>query len=320
PATAFHQLDVRFIEKSNYPLALLVVPGTQLTLIINHHATRYSDTVAFRLLASMEYLLHSFVEKPNEAIEKFSLVEPFGLTTCDEVSVDQAVGALRPETRFESVVEWFESQVASNPNRPAVTLGDKTLSYHELNAMVNEIAVRLVQVGVQRNGRVAIACDCCVETIASIFAVLKCGAAYIPVDPGTSESVLADRLRPLDIESIVGDKEMQSLAASLEVPIVSTKRNLPNANPRAETERVCSSLPDASDTAYLIFTSGSTGTAKAVEVSHGALSRSTFARTTFYPTSPESFLLLSPLWFDSSIAGLFWTICSGGKLVVPVDG
>jgi amino acid adenylation domain-containing protein len=71
--------------------------------------------------------------------------------------------------------------------------------------------------------------------------------------------------------------------------------------------------------AYLIYTSGSTGTPKGVLVSHRNLVHSTFARFLYYQERLDSFLLLSPFAFDSSVAGLFWTLCRGGMLVIPEE-
>ncbi len=79
-------------------------------------------------------------------------------------------------------------------------------------------------------------------------------------------------------------------------------------------------LRDLSLPAYLIYTSGSTGEPKAVEVSHRSLSQSTQVRFSFYPAPVRAFLLLSSLSFDSSVAGIFWTLAQGGKLVLPASG
>ncbi|OPG74918.1 hypothetical protein B1218_35335, partial [Pseudomonas ogarae] len=79
-------------------------------------------------------------------------------------------------------------------------------------------------------------------------------------------------------------------------------------------------LPAANDLAYLIYTSGSTGAPKAVEISHGALSFSTQVRMAAYEAPVRSYLLLSSFAFDSSVAGIFWTLAQGGRLVLPAPG
>ena len=79
-----------------------------------------------------------------------------------------------------------------------------------------------------------------------------------------------------------------------------------------------SGVPVSADNlAYVIYTSGSTGMPKGVQVSHGSLARSTAARFARYAEPVRGFLLLSSVSFDSSVAGIFWTLCAGGTLHVP---
>jgi len=78
--------------------------------------------------------------------------------------------------------------------------------------------------------------------------------------------------------------------------------------------------PIPANLAYIIYTSGSTGRPKGVQVTHRNLVHSTHARTLYYPEPVGGYLLLSSFAFDSSVAGLFWTLCAGGTLVLPHDG
>ena len=73
----------------------------------------------------------------------------------------------------------------------------------------------------------------------------------------------------------------------------------------------------ADNLAYVIYTSGSTGRPKGVEITHRNLVHSTSARFLYYEEPVRSFVLVSPFFFDSSVAGIFWTLCQGGKLVLP---
>jgi amino acid adenylation domain-containing protein/non-ribosomal peptide synthase protein (TIGR01720 family) len=101
---------------------------------------------------------------------------------------------------------------------------------------------------------------------------------------------------------------------------------LKTADPVAEIARLPEtrgSAPDPSvdgaDLAYLLFTSGSTGTPKGVAVTHAGLAASTAARSRHYGGDPTRFLVVSPLGFDSSVAGLYWTLATGGCLHLPSD-
>jgi amino acid adenylation domain-containing protein len=77
--------------------------------------------------------------------------------------------------------------------------------------------------------------------------------------------------------------------------------------------------PDPEDDAYIVYTSGSTGRPKGVVVSHDSIANSTLARRHFYSDSLEAFLLLSPMAFDSALAGIFWTLADAATLLVPEE-
>ena len=91
----------------------------------------------------------------------------------------------------------------------------------------------------------------------------------------------------------------------------------PVTSNKVQSSPLCEVNPD--NTAYVIYTSGSTGQPKGIRVLHRGLSNSTFARIAFYPEAVKSFLLLSSFTFDSSLAGIFWTLSVGGTLVLPPD-
>ncbi|MET0622245.1 MAG: amino acid adenylation domain-containing protein, partial [Pyrinomonadaceae bacterium] len=150
---------------------------------------------------------------------------------------------------------------------------------------------------------------------AALLGVLKAGGAYVPLDP----SYPAERLR--------------FMLADCGAAVLLTRRQLLDSLPEHSAHLLC--LDDlsgedegaASDVAapplppeslaYVIYTSGSTGTPKGVMASHRNLAHSTAARLSYYGAAPVRFLLLSSFSFDSSVAGLFWALCSGGVLLLP---
>ena len=91
----------------------------------------------------------------------------------------------------------------------------------------------------------------------------------------------------------------------------------PSSSNKVHSSQPCEVNPD--NTAYVIYTSGSTGQPKGIRVLHRGLANSTFARIAYYPEAVKSFLLLSSFTFDSSLAGIFWTLSVGGALVLPPD-
>ncbi|MCI0392289.1 MAG: amino acid adenylation domain-containing protein, partial [Acidobacteria bacterium] len=191
------------------------------------------------------------------------------------------------------------------------------LSYRQLNSRANQLARLLIRSGLGPERIVALCLPRSTDYFVALLAVLKAGAAYLPLDPSYPHQrlswMLADSrasliltldeisrgLPPVPASLFCLDREWERVAA------------LPDDNPALTLE------PES--LAYLIYTSGSTGRPKGVMVSHRNLAHSTCARLEYYQQPPERYLLVSPFPFDSSVAGIYWTLATGGGLVLPAD-
>jgi amino acid adenylation domain-containing protein len=190
----------------------------------------------------------------------------------------------------------FQDQARKNPNVTAVVAGETRISYGELKRRSNQIAARLAASGIGPGARVAFHANRSTETVAAILGTLSAGAAYVPLDSDWPEARIAD------IVTEAGAIYVNPAALLIE-----------DEADRAPAE------PTLEDPAYILYTSGSSGRAKGVAVTHRNLAHSTGARPVVYGDRVDSFLLASPFSFDSSIAGLFWTLCEGGTLIIPPD-
>lgn len=301
-------------------------PGTSkfdLTLTLNETANgldgflEYSTdlfdaTTARQMVESFKNILHGITLNPDAEIQSLPVLNEAEkrklLVEWNETSRPYAANAL--------IHQLFEQQVERTPESPALACGDRTLSYRELNARANRLARHLQRCGVGPEALVGILMQRSAETVVAILAALKAGGAYLPLDP----SYPAARL-----EFMIKDAQ----------PIVVTTRNFLQLLPENVAQVVCvdresdeidkesaenlSVEVSPANAAYAIYTSGSSGRPKGVIVSHKNLLHSTSARLSFYREPVSTFLLLSSFSFDSSVAGLFWTLCQGGKLVVPEE-
>ncbi|AJQ48232.1 MULTISPECIES: non-ribosomal peptide synthetase [Pseudomonas] len=209
----------------------------------------------------------------------------------------------------------FEHQVAQQGQRAAVRQGDEVLDYIQLEQRANQLAHALQAQGVGRESIVAVYAPRSLAALVAMLGILKAGGAYLPLDPDYPAERLGFMLADAGAHCLLAlDAPAADLVLPAGLPVLSLAGNSPvwqgpSAPPAAAV--------GGDDLAYVIYTSGSTGTPKGVAVSHANALASTLARFVHYTTPVESFLLLSSLSFDSSVAGLFWTLGQGGCLHLP---
>lgn len=236
----------------------------------------------------------------------------------DPVISSQAVNSVQVMGNTSQCVQHlFEAQVAQTPNALAIFANDGKLSYLELNRRSNQLAHHLQSLGVGPEIRVGIALPRSGEMIVAMLAVLKAGGVYVPLDlsyPPQRFKFLAEDSRI----SILLTHRAVPEGLDPELTIISLEKC------RSEIARLSDSNPDSkcdpANLAYIIYTSGSSGQPKGVMVSHENVIRSTNARVGYYSRPLERFLLLSSFAFDSSVAGIFWTLLTGGELWLPPEG
>ncbi|MPR02316.1 amino acid adenylation domain-containing protein [Pseudomonas sp. MAFF 212408] len=218
-----------------------------------------------------------------------------------------------PQIEAVTLVELIARQVQQHPSAVALSDQHGDLSYAQLDACSTQLAHQLVNAGIGAGVPVGILFPRSNAAIVGMLAVLKAGGAYVPVDPSYPQERRAYMLADSGIAHIVVSPELaDSVPAGLQCFVLDDLHGgeaLPSLP-----------LPHADDLAYLIYTSGSTGAPKAVEISHAALSYSTQVRMAAYAAPVSAYLLLSSFAFDSSVAGIFWTLAQGGRLVLPAPG
>jgi amino acid adenylation domain-containing protein len=218
---------------------------------------------------------------------------------------------LAPEPR--RLDEWIVAVAAQHPEREAVRAGGKALSYAELERRSGALAAELVALGVGPGSRVGVHLERSLELVEALLAVLRAGGAYVPLPPSYPRERVLSTLADSRAAIVIGTAKSAAALGGFRGPIVRVD------GPRATTSAAPTARGSADDLAYVIYTSGSTGKPKGVPVTHANLAHSTRARLAYYQRPVERYLLLSSFAFDSSVAGIFWTLVSGGTLVLPPE-
>uniref|UniRef100_UPI003F690DDC non-ribosomal peptide synthase/polyketide synthase n=5 Tax=Mycobacterium avium TaxID=1764 RepID=UPI003F690DDC len=218
----------------------------------------------------------------------------------------------RPATGWVSISQLFAAQVARTPEAVAISCGERSWTYRELDSSANRLARVLAGRGARPGERVAVLVPRSAGAVVSILAVLKTGAAYVPIDPGLPSAridfMLADAVPVVTVTTA----ELRASAGDPDrvVAIDDPAPHVPRIGGRA--------APAPDDIAYVIYTSGTTGVPKGVAVTHH--------NVTQLLGSLDDRLGLGRVWsqchslaFDFSVWEIFGALLRGGRLVIVPD-
>lgn len=303
----------QYIEKSNFPLAVLVLPDARLKLLFIYDTDRYSKDAITTLGNQLANILDGFLSAPNQLPEKISL-----LNGEDQQQILQGWNDTAAPLPNELLVhQLFEHQVATNPTAEAVILENETLSYQQVNERANQLAHFLLAKGLSPDTPVGIFLDRSVEMIVAMLGVIKAGSAYLPLDPAYPQERIAYLLADAKPPMVISRKALRQSLPATSQDIIEIDGDWPEITNASVENPQIAIAPE--NLVYIIYTSGSSGQPKGVMVTHDNLRYSTHARRHYYREAVQRYLLLSSFSFDSSVAGLFWTLCQGGALCIPAE-
>lgn len=213
-------------------------------------------------------------------------------------------------------------QATSTPRNIALMTGETRLTYAELDRRAAHVACALVAAGVTPAARVAICLTRGSDQIVSVLAVLRAGGVFVPLDPAQPPERLGWMLADAGAIVLITEDRAWPQGPPAVPHVMRVDRDRPGWRPDWRVDEPALPDPDTIDPdqpAYVIYTSGTTSRPKGVVVSHRNALHSTDARRIVYPRPVGTYLLVSTLAFDSAMAGLFWTLCYGGTLVLPSD-
>ncbi len=293
--------------RSNFPLALIVMPGERLKLELLFDESIIGEESARMILMMAERAMTALPSHLDRL--------PFDLPVMTDAERAEAEAGDASDIRlpeFDLVHTEILARVREAPDAPAVVFQDGVLTYGALGRLSKRLARRIAARGLGQGDRVGIFLDRGLDLPVAILGALRAGCAYVPLDPQYPAARLGQMLENAKAKALVTDARHAETLPRGAPPVLRIDAD----------EEAGADLPTVSpdDAAYVIYTSGSTGKPKGVVVTHANLSASTAARFAWYRDRPDVFLLLSSFAFDSSVAGIFWTLCAGGILVLPAPG
>ncbi len=215
--------------------------------------------------------------------------------------------------------QLFEAQVSRTPHAIALYFDGQQLTYAELNARANQLARHLQTLGVGVESCVALLMHRSIELVVALLAILKAGAAYLPLDPELPEQRLAFMLSDAAAQLLITQARFATSVAAYHLPVVVADAERSGWT-RYATANVASPV-SAANACYVIYTSGSTGQPKGVVNLHTSLvNRLGWMQRTYPLAAADCVLQKTPVTFDVSGWEFFWPLMVGARLVVAMPG
>ncbi|MBF2094629.1 MAG: amino acid adenylation domain-containing protein [Synechococcales cyanobacterium K44_A2020_017] len=307
--------EIYTTERTHYPLTIVALtdpaaaPGG-LLLKAMYDPQRFNAEAITRLLNHLTCLLESMPQHPAAPLAELPWITPTERSQLLSWGQPQATFPTQP-----GLIERFAAQVQQRPEAIALSEGDSTLTYQELDQRSTQLAHYLVQRGVTTDALVGLCLPRSLDLIVAILGILKAGGAYVPLDP----SYPTERLRwiledaqPAVVVTLAAEAERLTLAPKATVCLDRDAEIIRQQSSQSEL-----AFPRPEQLAYVIYTSGSTGQPKGVMVRHGQVVRLFTATQDWFQFSAEDvWTLFHSFAFDFSVWEIWGALLYGGRLVI----
>ncbi|MBK5007039.1 non-ribosomal peptide synthetase [Pseudomonas sp. S32] len=304
----------RHSDLTSYPLTLGVTQGERLALHYSFDLAYFSAERIRRINGHMAQLLDALAQNPQRALGELGM-----LTAPEQAQVVEQWNATVADYPLDTCVHTLiEAQARKTPDAVALVFGERQLSYRELDQQANQLAHQLIEQGAGPDVLVGIAAQRSVEMVLGLLAVLKAGAAYVPLDPEYPRERLAYMFDDSRMALLLTQTEVLPqlpLPAGLRALCLDRQAHLnyPLTAPQVQLE------PES--LAYVIYTSGSTGNPKGAGNRHKALTnRLCWMQQAYGLDATDAVLQKTPFSFDVSVWEFFWPLMAGARLVVAAPG
>jgi amino acid adenylation domain-containing protein len=306
-----------FVDRESVPfdLNVSVVPHPQGFLVEIEYSTDLFDADRItRMFGHFKTLLEGIVENPQKQISQLPLLTETEWQGIVLERNDTAVDYPKSQT----IHELFEKQALETPNATAITFEDRHITYRDLNILSDRLARILSNEGVIPEEIVGIHLERSIEMIVGLLAILKAGAAYLPLDPSMPRERLAFLASDAGIKKVLIHPSTQRTGEMLPARMIPI--DLESLQQVRTESAPLKSAATAGQMCYVLYTSGSTGRPKGVCVPHRAVVHLVKGCNYVDLDPAEVLLQYAPLSFDASTFEIWGALLNGARLVIAPPG
>jgi len=282
-----------------------------LTGFIEFRRNVWDRTAVKYFVASYRNLLTAALADLDSPIGFLNILSDADVKTFDTWN---ATGDFYPRARVD---ELFDLRVAERPDDTAVTFLNRSMSYASLSEETKQLAARLQSLGVQPGTLVGICMDRCPEMVATLLAIFRTGAGYLPLDPSFPQ----DRLEFMQADArplvVVTQSYLREKCSSHAAHVLCIDEPAPQSEGASRAEYLPPQASSLDDVAYVLYTSGSTGKPKGVQITHRALTNMLIAVSNDLSLDRSDVVFATTtISFDISTFEIFAPLIAGAHLIV----
>ncbi len=305
------------LEIENYPMAdktskcdltLNIFPSEgQISLQWQYCNALFKEESIKQISEHFIYLFKGLINTPKQPVGSIPLMSSLQRQNIHAISEKCAVD----EFKDSCVHELIQHQVVKNPEKIAVVEGEMSLSYQQLNDMACQLAHYLSDQGVNNGDVVAVMMKASTKALVTFLAIMKTGAAYLPLDVLTGAQRLQTIVGDAEVKLIIIDDHIESAAQICDCI------NLSNVVLDHWSKHELQHRGSVGDLMYILYTSGSTGQPKGVAIEHQSVSNfllSMSRRPGF--SAADRLLAVTPITFDISVLELYLPLINGATVVL----
>ncbi|MEV3904904.1 amino acid adenylation domain-containing protein [Mycobacterium sp. NPDC050551] len=300
--------DFSISEFNHYPLTVQATPGPELGLRVEFDTDVFDAAGVAALVKRLRRVLVAMTDDATRRLSSVDVLDEGEHARLDEIG-HRAVLTL-PAPPAMSVPALFAAHVARTPDAVAVTFEGRSLTYRELDEAANRLAHLLAGLGAGAGEYVALLLERSAEAVVAILAVLKTGAAYLPIDPALPAARIGFMLADATPIAAITTTDLAERLDEFDVVVVDVDD--PDIDRQPSTGLPA---PGPDDIVFLIYTSGTTGVPKGVALTHHNLTQLLGSIDTWLEPD-QTWAQWHSLAFDVSVWEMWGALLRGGRLAV----